>query len=383
MKTPRPNRRTLALLAVIVSLLGLFAFVALRSGPLAPVPVTVAFVESRALRPALYGIGTVEARYTYRIGPTVAGRVRALEVHVGDTVSAGQVLGEMDPVDLDERIRSLQSERRRAEARLDEALARQAYALAQARRYEQLFTARLVSEEVVTTRQQDLEVAEAALAAARQDVARTGSDREALEAQRASLRLVAPVDGVVIARHVDPGTTVVAGQPVVDVIDPRSLWVNVRFDQLHASGLAADLPARIVLRSRGEQPLHGRVLRVEPLADAVTEEALAKVTFDQQPASLPPIGELAEVTVDLPELPAAPVIPGAAVRREGSAVGVWRVQRGDPAFTPVTLGAADLDGHVQVTAGLASGDRVVTYSAKALTARSRIHVVERIAGTAR
>lgn len=383
MKPALPSRRTLALLAVIVPLLVLFVFVALRSGPLAPVAVTVVPVESRSIKPALYGIGTVEARYTYRIGPTVAGRVRTLDVHVGDTVRAGQVLGEMDPVDLDERIRSLQSERRRAEARLDEALARRAYALAQAQRYEQLFTTRLVSEEVVATRQQDLQVAEAALAAARQDVARTGSDREALEAQRASLRLVAPVDGVVIARHVDPGTTVVAGQPVVDVIDPHSLWINVRFDQLNASGLTADLPARIVLRSRGEQPMPGRVLRVEPVADAVTEEALAKVTFDEQPATLPPIGELAEVTIDLPELPAAPVIPGAAVRREGNAVGVWRVRGDDPAFTPVTLGAADLDGQVQVTAGLEDGDQVVAYSAKALTARSRIHVVERIAGASR
>lgn len=383
MKLPRPNRRTLALLAVIVPLLALFVFVALRSGPLAPVAVTVVPVESRAIRPALYGIGTVEARYTYRIGPTLAGRVRSLDVHVGETVSAGQVIGEMDPVDLDERVSSLQAEQRRARARLEEAQARQAYALSQSRRYEQLFTARLVSEEVVTTRRQDLAVADAALAAAREDVARTGSDREALAAQRANLRLVAPVDGVVVARHVDPGTTVVVGQPVVDVIDPRSLWVNVRFDQLNAAGLAADLPARIVLRSRGERPLGGRVLRVEPLADAVTEEALAKVTFDERPATLPPIGELAEVTIDLPELPAVPVIPSAAVRRDGNAIGVWRVERGDPAFTPVTLGAADLDGHVQVTAGLESGDRVVTYSARALTARSRINVVERITGAAR
>lgn len=383
MKLPRPNRRTLALLAVIVPLLVLFVFVALRSGPLAPVAVTVVPVQSRVIRPALYGIGTVEARYTYRIGPTVAGRLRNLEVHVGETVQAGQVLGEMDPVDLDERIRSLQSERRRAQARQNEAQARQAYALSQAQRYEQLFTARLISEEVVSTRRQELAVADAALAAARQDVSRTGSDREALEAQRANLRLVAPVDGVVIARHADPGTTVVVGQPVVDVIDPRSLWVNVRFDQLNAAGLAADLPARIVLRSRGEQPLRGRVLRVEPVADAVTEEALAKVTFDEQPASLPPIGELAEVTIDLPELAAVPVIPSAAVRRDGNALGVWRVRRGATAFTSVALGAADLDGNVQVMAGLEDGDQVVTYSAKALTARSRIHVVERIAGTPR
>jgi RND family efflux transporter MFP subunit len=298
-------------------------------------------------------------------------------------VQAGQVLGEMEPVDLDERVRAQESEFRRAEARLHEAQARRTYAKAQAHRYEQLFAARLVSEEVVTTRQQELQIADAALSGARQDVARAASDREALVAQRANLRLVAPVDGVVVARDADPGTTIVAGQAVVQLIDPRSLWINVRFDQLGAAGLAAGLPARIVLRSRGEQPLPGRVLRVEPMADAVTEETLAKVTFDEQPGSLPPIGELAEVTVELPALPSVPVIPSAALRREGNSLGVWRVADGTPAFAPVALGASDLGGHVQVSAGLENGDQVVTYSEKALSARSRIRVVERIPGTSR
>lgn len=301
--------RTLALLAVIVPLLALFIYVGLRSGPLAPVSVTVVTVDSRAVTPALFGIGTVEARYTYKIGPTFAGRIKRLEVHVGDQVKAGQVLGEMDPVDLDDRVRSQASAFKRAEAALREAEARQAYAQAQARRYEQLFAVRSTSEEIVTTKRQELQIADAALSAAREDIARTRSDREALIAQRNNLRLIAPVDGVVAVRDADPGTTIIAGQAVVEVIDPKNLWVNVRFDQISASGLAAGLPARITLRSRGGQTLKGRVLWVEPRADAITEEILAKVVFDRIPEPLPSIGELAEATVNLPALPAAPLIP--------------------------------------------------------------------------
>jgi multidrug efflux pump subunit AcrA (membrane-fusion protein) len=94
-------KRTLVVLVVLLPLLVLFIYVALRSGPLAPVPVTVARVENRSISPALFGIGTVEARYSYKIGPTFAGRVKRLSVQVGDRVKAGQVLGEMDPVDLD------------------------------------------------------------------------------------------------------------------------------------------------------------------------------------------------------------------------------------------------------------------------------------------
>ena len=157
---------------------------------------------------------------------------------------------------------------------------------------------RSTSEESVTTKRQELRIADAGLSAAREELSRVGFDREALEAQRANLKLVAPVDGLVAQRNADPGTTVVAGQAVVEVIDPRSLWINTRFDQISAAGLAAELPARIALRSRSGQQLEGRVLRVEPMADAVTEELLAKVTFETQTEFLPPIGELAEVTVD-------------------------------------------------------------------------------------
>ena len=375
--------RTLALLAVIIPLLVLFVYVGLRSGPLAPVAVTVATVESRALTPALFGIGTVEARYTYRIGPTFAGRVKSLNVHVGDVVHAQQVLGEMDPVDLDDRVRSQESAFKRAEASVREAQARQAYAHTQALRYEKLFAVRAGSEEVLTTKRQEMQIADATLAAARQDLSRARSDREGLMSQRSNLRLIAPVDGVVSVRDAEPGTTLVAGQAVVEVIDTSSLWVNVRFDQISATGLAQDLPAKVVLRSRGGQALAGRVLRVELKADAITEELLAKVVFEGRPEPLPPVGELAEVTVELPPIASAPTIPNAAVRREGSQVGVWQIVDGDPRFTPLKLGVADLDGFVQVREGLVEGDQVVLYSEKALTARSRVHVVERIAGVSR
>ena len=377
------QRRTLALVAVIVPLLALFIYVGLRSGPLAPVAVTVSTVESRAVMPALFGIGTVEARYTYKIGPTFAGRIKRLDVHVGDQVKAGQVLGEMEPVDLDDRVRSQESAFKRAQAALREAQARQAYAQTQARRYEQLFAVHASSEEMASAKRQELQIADAVLSAAREDITRTRSDREGLVAQKSNLRLVAPVDGVVAVRDADPGTTIVAGQAVVEVIDPNSLWVNVRFDQISASRLAGGLPARIVLRSRSGQTLAGRVLRVEPKADAVTEELLAKATFDTQPVPLPPVGELAEVTIDLPSLATAPLIPNAAVQRQGDKVGVWQIVDGDLIFSPIKLGASDLNGYVQVLDGLKNGDQVVTYSEKTLSTRSRIHVVDRIPGVSK
>jgi len=151
-----------------------------------------------------------------------------------------------------------------------------------------------------------------------------------------------------------------------------------------ASGLQAGLPGHIVLRSQGgERPLAGWVLRVEPLADAVTEEILAKVAFGSVPEPLPSIGELAELTVTLPRLPVGPSIPYAAIKRVAGKLGVWQVVNDDLHFTPVTLGTADLDGRVQVREGLTVGDQVVVYSDKALTLRSRFDVVEHIPGVMR
>lgn len=382
MKRLHLQRRTLALLAVLLPIAALFVYVILRSGPLAPVAVTTATVETRALTPALFGIGTVEARYTYRIGPTFAGRVQQVEVQVGDRVKAGQLLGTMDPVDLDERILAQDAAIRRAEAQQHETDARQRYAQTQAQRYEQLLATHTISAEAMDSKRQELQVAVAAQRGASAELTRIRADRAALVAQRANLQLLAPLDGLVTRRDADPGTTLVAGQAVIELIDPHSLWINTRFDQLGAQGLATGLPAQVTLRSRGDQILGARVLRLEPMADAVTEESLAKLVFDTLPQPLPPLGELAQVTVALPPTVAMPVLPHASIRQVNGVTGVWQLVDGDLRFVAVELGLADLDGNVQVRRGLKPGDRVVLYAEKALTAHSRIHVAERLDGAA-
>lgn len=374
------QKRTLAIFAVIVPLLGLFVYVALRSGPLAPISVVLASVESKSISPAIFGIGTVEARYTYKIGPTFAGRIKRLDVHVGDKIKAGQVLGEMDPVDLNKRIQAQDAAIQGANAQLREAQARKNYAQTQATRYEQLVKGGSVSDEMVATKQQELLIAKAGQMATQEELARLQADREALNALLANLFLTAPADGLIVSRNADPGTTVVAGQAVVTLIDPSTLWVNVRFDQISSQGLAAELPAEIALRSQAGALLSGHVLRTEPLADAVTEEALAKVVFDQIPTPLPAIGELAEVTITLASLPEMPVIPNASVQYRDSKLGVWQVVDQRLHFTPVILGAADLEGNVQVVEGLKLDDQIVVYSENALSEQHRITVVSDIAG---
>ncbi len=393
-QTLKSHLRGISIGLVLLLMLGLLAYVALRTGPLAPVPVRVITVEKRSISPALFGIGTVDAEFTHKIGPVAAGRVKTVLVQPGETVKAGQLLGEIDPVDMDERIGSLQAGRKRAEANLLavqaqmlEANARTQFAQSQAQRYEQLLAARSVSAEAAEAKRQELQIAQAALAAvranqdaSRQDLLRAGADIAALSQQRANLRLVSPVNGIVTRRNADRGTTVVGGQAVVEVVEPSRLWIHVRFDQQRAHGLRAQLSAQILLRSQGNTAEAGQVMRVEPHADAVTEEVLAKVVFAQQPKTPPPIGELAEVTVQLGALPAGPAVPNASIQRVDGRLGVWLVDDGDLRFAPVRTGASDLEGNVQILEGLAGGEQLVVYSFKAISANSRIKLVDQVIG---
>ena len=386
----------MALFGVMLVLVLLLGYVALQAGPLAPVPITVETVQVKALQPALFGMGTVEARVTHKIGPTVAGRIKRVDVQTGDVVKAGQVLGEMDPVDLDDKIAAQEATIKRAqasvmavEAQVQELTARKVFAEVQSKRYATLLVSQSVSEEGASIKRQELAIAQASLAAAlanldasRQEHARARADRDGLVRQRANLRLISPAAGIVSRRDADAGTTAVAGQAVVEVIERGSLWLSVRFDQQRAQGLAAQLPAQIVLRSRAGEAVAGRVVRLEPHADAVTEELLAKVEFNASPAVMPPIGELAEVTVALPAHAALPVVPNASIQRLDGRLGVWLLEQQTLRFAPVKTGATDLQGLVQIVQGLSGGEQLVVYSRKALTANTRVTVVQQIAGVA-
>ncbi len=100
------------------------------------------------------------------------------------------------------------------------------------------------------------------LSAACEELSRVRAELAALNKQRDNLVLRAPAAGMVALRHVEPGSTLLAGQAVVEIIDPTTLWINVRFDQLRAQPLSAGLPASIPLRSQTGATLSGRVQQV-------------------------------------------------------------------------------------------------------------------------
>jgi len=393
MKPSQFIRRKLGLWLFAAMLVVGFGVVVARSGPLSPIQVTTLRVESGSLLPAIFGIGTVEARRSYLIGPTAAGRVKAVHADVGETVKAGQLLAEIDPVDLDERLRSTEAAYARAasavtaaEAQRKDALARRQLAELNAKRYRDLGGKNFVSPSAVEGKQQELDSAQAALEAseanlqgARQDQLRLKADQDGIRQQRGNLRLLAPRDGLVTSREAEPGSTVIAGQAVLRLVEPDSLWVKARLDQGRSRGLAVGQAADIVLRSNASTSLPGKVARLEPLSDSVTEERIAQIAFERIPEGLS-VGEMTEVTVKTGAAQSGVLLPNAAIKQMPQGSGVWKLKDGKPSLTPVKLGSNSLDGNVQILDGLAAGDEVVIHSERDLNEGTRIKVVSQLVG---
>ena len=381
-----PKRKIIILLLVALIPVGWLLY---SKGPLGPPKVTVTAVQQQSFKAGVFGIGTVDARLTYAIGPTQAGRVFKAFADQGDKVAAGKVLGEMDPVDLEQKltgaaasVAKARSSLLAAEALVRDTASRRTLARTSAERYNALFKADALSREIVDVKNNEAnaaqsahESAQAAAEAARGEVARANADYAALISQRNNLQLVSPVDGLVVSRDAEPGATVVAGQSVFRLIDPATLWIRTRIDQGRFQGIAVGQPAMIVLRSQPAKQLAGKVVRLEVQADSVTEERFVNVAFNEAPGVLP-LGELAEVTIDLPPVANALVVPAAAVKKQGKQNGVWLLEGNTLRFQPVEIGAQSLDGKVQILKGISLQDNVVVYSQQLLSDGMKVRAVK-------
>lgn len=383
--------KLIALIASVVLFVAAFFWLLTTHGPLAPVGVQSGRVTRADLSPSVFGIGTVDARLAYAIGPIVPGRVLRVLVDQGEAVKAGQLLAEMDPVDLDRRAQAAQSAGSRsrqaaqvAEAQVAEAASRAKLAQLNRDRDLGLFQQHAISKQALDKSSHEAVTAEAALAAARANSAAVKRDTQRMDAEfqgvgslRDSMRLVSPVDGVIVSREADPGTTVVAGQAVLRLVVPESLWVRARVDQSRARGVQVGQPASIVLRSAPDTAMPGRVARIEMQSDPVTEERVVDVSFEPPPARLY-LGELAEVTIRLPSKAGVLIVPSAAIASEGGQTGVWQATKGRARFKPTRIGSQGQAGVAEILSGLSEGESIIVYSSAQLKngVRVREHKVE-------
>lgn len=382
------SKLKLKLIALGLLVSGVFGWVVTTQGPLAPVKVTLDKATIGALSNGVFGVGTLEARHSYNLAPTLTSRVGKIYVDQGDRVRTGQLLAEMDAVDLNDRVTSSEQAAERsqygirvAEAQLAEAQSRVQTSSATYTRFADLRAGGYVSQEMLDAKLHEknaalaaVAAATAALSSARLDQVRTHADASGVGKLRAQTRLLSPVNGIVTARLAEPGVTVVAGQAILQVIDPASVWVKTRIDQKQVGLVRVGQPAEIVLRSQPQLILPGSVKRVEQIGDAITEERIVNVVFDAANTAAM-VGELAEVTIKLPQLEHSLSIPAAALKQLGVQDGVWILQDGKVQFKPVKTGLSTLEGRTQIISGLVAGDEVIVYSQQELHAGMKVKVV--------
>lgn len=377
------------LLSAGIVLLAGVGLLLLRNSPLAPITkVTTLSAGQANLQPTLFGIAVVESRRNILVGPTTAGRVARVLVDQGDRVEAGQVLAEIDPVDLEARLGAARHAQVRAEssltasvAQVREAESRLATAEASAQRYASLRGQGFVSAEAERAKGHEARAATAAqvasvanVSAARAEADRLKAEMDALSRQLNNTRLRAPVSGFIVSRDIEPGSTAVAGQSVLRMVEADSFWLRVRIDQGRSVGLLPELPASIVLRSRPGEQFPGKVVRVEQLSDAVTEERIAMVSFDSLPTGLT-LNEMAEVTVRMPARTSAIVVPPAAIVRQAGQGGVFVAVEGKARFIPVRTGLRT-EGGIEILAGLQGGEAVIVSRTRPISEGDRIRVTD-------
>jgi HlyD family secretion protein len=388
------SKLKIKLIALGLLIAGVFVWVVNTQGPLAAVKVTLDKASVGTLSNGVFGIGTLEARHSYNLAPTITSRVSRMLVDQGDRVRAGQLLAEMDAVDLNDRVISSQQAAERsqfainvAEAQLAEARSRAQTATQAVTRLSELRVGGYVSQEMLDAKLHErnaalaaVAAATAALSSAQLDQLRTRADASGISKLRAQTRLLSPINGIVTAMLAEPGVTVVAGQTIIQVIDPGSVWIKTRIDQKQAGMLRVGQPAGIVLRSQPDKVLSGSVKRIEQIGDVITEERIVSVEFAASTAGAM-LGELAEVTIKLPQLAQALSIPSAALKQLDKQDGVWVVQDGRVQFKAVQAGLSTLEGRTQILSGLAEGDEVIVYSQQALRAGMKVKAVKEIVKT--
>ena len=385
------SKLKIRLIALGLLVAGVFGWVVTTQGPLASVKVTLDKASNSTLSNGVFGVGVLEARRSYNLAPTLTSRVGRILVDQGDHVRVGQLLAEMDAVDLNDRVISSQQAAERsqygirvAEAQLAEAQSRVHTSSAAYTRFADLRAGGYVSQEMLDAKLHEKNAALAAVASssaslssAQLDQLRIHADASGVGKLRAQTRLLSPVDGIVTSRLAEPGVTVVAGQTIIQVIDPGSVWVKTRIDQKQAGLVRVGQTAEIVLRSQPQTALPGSVKRVEQIGDAITEERIVNVVF-AAPGVAAMVGELAEVTIKLPQLDHSLSIPAAALKQLDKLDGVWVLQDGRVQFKPVKAGLSTLEGRTQIVSGLAEGDEVIVYSQQELRAGMKVKVVPEI-----
>jgi membrane fusion protein (multidrug efflux system) len=344
MKDEMP-RRALAALAILSLLLAACGSPADSSAVRKPPPVSVEMVTVKpdTILDVLDLVGQLEADESVVVRSETEGIVESVEFQEGDHVETGALLFRLRD---DEQT-----------ARLREAEAQLALATDDFQRASTL------------ARQGSMSQAEFDSAKSKYEVAKARRDLAKVELDRTQIR--APFDGVLGARKVSPGERIDSdvGLVRIDSIDRLRLLFSV--PEMAVRAVRNDMPVEVKVAPWPEESFPGQVYFVAPSLDTSNRRLLLKAWVPNPDRKLRP-GLFATIRLEVARHENALVVPEAAVAYDADGPFVWRIGTGDVAErVPVELGLRQ-PGKVEVTSGVAAGDRIVSAGTHKVSAGARV-----------
>jgi len=300
----------------------------------------------------------VRARVESRLGFRVAGKLVQRQAEVGQRVSAGQVLAQIDAQDYQLGAQAALAQATAAQTQRD-------LALSDFKRYESLKAQNFISGAELERREATLKAAEATLTQAKAQAQAQGN-------QAAYTRLSATAPGVVTAVEAEIGQVVAAGQPVLRLAHdgPRDAVFSVSEQAVLTIKVGQTMQAQ--LGSTG-QVYSGRVREVGASADPVTRTYQVKLALEK--AEQLPLGATLNVlAARLPGSQAAAIkLPTSALRQDGTATAVWVLDEASMTVRSQAVQIGPIDGNqVVIASGLQAGQKVVSAGVHVLTAGQKV-----------
>jgi membrane fusion protein, multidrug efflux system len=330
-------------------------------------PVGVSRIGRGDIRISLRALGAVTPLTTVTVNTQINGQLMAVGFKEGQLVHKGQFLAQIDP-----RPYQVALEQDQAQLARDDATLKQAQM--------DLARYKTLSEQVSIPRQ----TYEDQVWIVKQDQGTVDYDRAQIRAQQLNLtycHIVAPSDGRVGLRQVDPGnyvqTSSSTGIVVLTLLNPTTVEFSVPEDSLpqimarvHAG---AKLPVTALDRANVTQLATGEFAAIDTQVNSTTGTVMLRANFDNPDEKLFP-SQFVNVVMLLDTLKDVVTVPVAAVQRGAPGTYVYLVNGNDTVSVHVIkLGAQDGD-RFDVESGLAPGDRVVTDGADRLRDGAKVTI---------
>lgn len=280
-RLPRAVTYLLAALVVVAAAFG--GWMLLK--PKAPKdPYRTEAVSQGEITKSVSASGSLQALVTVDVGSQISGQIKEVFVDFNDQVRRGQILATLDPQTYESRLAQGQAEIAAQQAGVASADARVAEARAAYNRTETLFDRGIMAKAALETAEATLKTAQAS---ARQARAGVNQSRAALASTQTDLsrtRIVAPIDGVVINRSIEPGNTVAASlqAPVLFQIaqDLSKLEVKITVDEADIGQVAEGQAVKFTVDAFPDDTFTGVVTQVRKQPET-TSNVVAYIVIAQ------------------------------------------------------------------------------------------------------